>query len=377
MQTSSTSKRIDALPSTILPIRYKIFLNPDLKNFVFDGEETIELKINPQELSSDHTNSIDNLLKSIDRIVTNSKELKIDQAFLMIGDGDGHRVEFKSIDFHEEFGIVSFVLEKSLDQILNQLNIKVDLSVFRMFLHLKFRGELNDKLNGFYRSKYVRDGVESYAAVTQFQPADARKCFVCWDEPIYKAVFEISLVAPKNYKALSNMNCIQVDDYDESSNLHKFSPTPPMSTYLVAVIVGDFDYVETICTETSKPIPVRVYTPVGKKEQGLFSLEVTSKVLALFEKYFQVEYPLPKLDMIGISQLSFGGMENFGLITFREQIVLVDPKNTSAAAKQNVSIVVAHEVSHQWFGNHVTPAWWESLWLNESYATYVLMTCCI
>ncbi|KAG2374812.1 hypothetical protein C9374_010556 [Naegleria lovaniensis] len=351
----SVSQRKDQLPSDVTPLVYRLHLNPNLETFEFSGEESVDLKINVNP-------------NQITRIVANSKDLNIREAYLMI---HHQRVNFKNIGFDIENDQIIFELNDSLEVIMNNMPRDDEKALEIITLHIKFTGELNDKLCGFYRSKYIRDGVEKYAAVTQFQPADARRSFVCWDDPAFKAIFEISLVAPKTHIALSNMHCMEETDIDDTRKLHKFAPTPPMSTYLVAYIVGEFDYVETISSETHHPVPIRIYTPVGKKDQGLFSLDVVAKVLPLFEKYFDMPYPLTKIDLIAVSQLSFGGMENYGLITFREQILLVDPVNTSALAKQTVAIVVAHELSHQWFGNLVTPKWWESLWLNEGYATYL------
>jgi len=298
MLQKMTSQRRDQLPSSLIPKTYRLNLSPDLERFVFSGEEEIDLYINEDP-------------SKITRIVANSKELSISDAYLMI---KNHQVAFKHIGFDLEMDLVMFELDQPLDQIISSLGISEVVDV--VTLHIRYSGELNDKLCGWYRSKSVRDGVETYSAVTQFQSSDARRAFVCFDDPGFKAVFEISLVADTTHKALSNMHVMEEVDLDGSKRLYKFAPTPPMSTYLVAFIVGDYDYVETICTETQRPIPIRIYTPVGKREQGLFSLDITAKVLPLFEKYFEIPYPLTKLDLVAVSQLSFGGMENYGLITY-------------------------------------------------------------
>lgn len=169
-------------------------------------------------------------------------------------------------------------------------------------------------MKGFYRSKYVNEkNEEVFAAVTQFEPTDARRCFPCWDEPAVKATFDITLKVPSKLVALSNMplknhskaGCLEV---------YEFETTPIMSTYLVAVVVGEFDYIED---KSSDGVLVRVYTPPGKKEQGRFALEVATKVLPYYKDYFNIAYPLPKMDLIAIADFSAGAMENWGLITYR------------------------------------------------------------
>uniref|UniRef100_A0A2K6UMK3 Aminopeptidase n=1 Tax=Saimiri boliviensis boliviensis TaxID=39432 RepID=A0A2K6UMK3_SAIBB len=221
-------------------------------------------------------------------------------------------------------------------------------------LKIDFVGELNDKMKGFYRSKYTTpSGEVRYAAVTQFEATDARRAFPCWDEPAIKATFDISLVVPKDRVALSNMNVIDRKPYPDDENLVevKFARTPVMSTYLVAFVVGEYDFVET---RSKDGVCVRVYTPVGKAEQGKFALEVAAKTLPFYKDYFNVPYPLPKIDLIAIADFAAGAMENWGLVTYRETALLIDPKNSCSSSRQWVALVVGHELAHQWFGNLVT-----------------------
>lgn len=234
-------------------------------------------------------------------------------------------------------------------------------------LAIAFHGTLNDKMKGFYRSVYELNGEKKNMAVTQFEPADARRCFPCWDEPSFKAVFKITLEVPSETVALSNMPVIE-EKVNGPTKVVCFQETPIMSTYLVAVIVGMFDYVEAFTTDGTS---VRVYTQVGKSAQGKFALEVAVKTLILFKEYFEVPYPLPKMDMIAIPDFSAGAMENYGLVTYRETALLFDERHSAAANKQRVAVVVAHELAHQWFGNLVTMEWWTHLWLNEGFATWV------
>ncbi|PIO38912.1 hypothetical protein AB205_0151840 [Aquarana catesbeiana] len=221
-------------------------------------------------------------------------------------------------------------------------------------LKIDFVGELNDKMKGFYRSKYnTASGEVRYAAVTQFEATDARRAFPCWDEPAIKATFDVILIVPKDRVALSNMNLIERKAYPDDNNLVevKFARTPTMSTYLVAFVVGEYDFVEA---RSSDGVLVRVYTPVGKAEQGKFALEVAAKTLPFYKDYFNVPYPLPKIDLIAIADFAAGAMENWGLVTYRETALLIDPKNSCSSSRQWVALVVGHELAHQWFGNLVT-----------------------
>lgn len=181
-------------------------------------------------------------------------------------------------------------------------------------MDIVFSGVLNDKLRGLYRSKYLNEkGEERFAAVTQFESTDARRCFPCWDEPALKATFDISLIVPPDLVALSNMPVKTSNKQGDLLSYH-FETTPIMSTYLVAVVVGEYDYIES---KSADGVVVRVYTPKGKTEQGRFALEVATKVLPYYKEYFNIAYPLPKMDLIAIADFSAGAMENWGLVTYR------------------------------------------------------------
>jgi puromycin-sensitive aminopeptidase len=232
----------------------------------------------------------------------NSVDLKIQKAVVTADDGSVH-ASIETI-YLPEMEVVNILFSKPLPVSANAV------------LDMEFTGELNDKMKGFYRSKYfTSSGEERYAGVTQFEATDARRCFPCWDEPAIKATFDITLVIPQDRVGLSNMPVIKEEKLENNLKLLKFDRSPIMSTYLVAVVVGEYDYVEG---KSDDGVMVRVYTPVGKKEQGLFALEVTIKVLPYYKDYFQIAYPLPKMDLIAISDFSAGAMENW--VRFDKQI---------------------------------------------------------
>ena len=236
-------------------------------------------------------------------------------------------------------------------------------------LEVHFTGQLNDKLRGFYRSRYTAQGGEEvYLAATQFEATDARRAFPCWDEPALKATFRLTLLIPPHMVAISNMEVASEVPGPNGRKRIEFAETPVMSTYLLAFVVGDLKAIERRALDGTM---VRVWATPGKEEQGGFALEVAVKLLAYFNEYFGIPYPLPKLDHLAIPDFAAGAMENWGAITYRETAILVDPQNSSASTRQTVAGIVSHEMAHMWFGDLVTMAWWNDLWLNESLASWM------
>lgn len=232
-------------------------------------------------------------------------------------------------------------------------------------LRAAFTGTLNDDMAGFYRSKYTLRGESRWAAVTQFEATDARRCFPCIDEPAVKAVYAITVTAPADRTVISNMHAIRVStSADGKQRTHEFADTPVMSTYLAAVFVGDFDCLSTV-TSPSR-IPTSIYTPVGQTAQGTFALKVASEGIEYLQKLFGVPFMGTKCDHIAIASFAAGAMENMGAISYREAALLIDEANSSLAQKQRVAQVVSHELSHLWFGDLSTMRWWDGLWLNVS-----------
>lgn len=330
----------------VIPIEYDIQLKPDLENFTFEGIETVTLSI----------------LKKTKMLTLHSKELEIETAEILIK----KQKLFAKISYNEKKETATFLFPKIIP-------------AGKVKLILVFKGILNDKMRGFYKSSYRLEGKTHHIATTQFEATDARRAFPCFDEPAQKAVFHVSLIVPEGKTVISNTLPVSVSEHEAGYQIVKFSPTPKMSTYLLAFIVGDFEYIES----ATSPLPprrgsakgegvrVRVFTTPGKKHQASFALSCAVKTLEFYEKYFAIIYPLPVLDMIAIPDFGSGAMENWGAITYRESALLVDENHSSVSNKQWVALVVAHEIAHQWFGNLVTMEWWTHLWLNEGFASYI------
>ncbi|KAK6161997.1 hypothetical protein DH2020_001838 [Rehmannia glutinosa] len=325
------------LPKFAIPKRYDLKLKPDLTACKFSGAVQISVDV----------------ISDTKFLVLNAAELSVTP---------------KSVTFTSDNKVLESVeVELFEDDEILVLEFKENLPIGVGVLNIEFEGTLNDRMKGFYRSTYEHNGEKKNMAVTQFEPADARRCFPCWDEPACKATFKITLEVPSELVALSNMSIVE-EKLNGNLKTVYYQESPIMSTYLVAVVVGMFDYVED---HTPDGIVVRVYCQVGKVSQGKFALDVAVETLGLYKEYFAVPYSLPKLDMVAIPDFAAGAMENYGLVTYRETALLYDDKHSAAANKQRVAVVVAHELAHQWFGNLVTMEWWTHLWLNEGFATWV------
>ncbi|PHH70717.1 hypothetical protein CDD82_6963 [Ophiocordyceps australis] len=346
----------ETLPATIKPANYKVSLQHlDFERWTYQGIVSIDAKI----------------VEPTKDIVVNALELNISRAKVSYPSSESQPIESTDISYDEK-------AQRATITFTQELPVADTAQVV-----LLFQGIINNEMAGFYRSKYKplvtpaasvpRDDEWHYMFSTQFESCDARRAFPCLDEPNLKATFDFEIEVPQDQVALSNMPVKNIKPTKEGWNMVSFEKTPVMSSYLLAWAVGDLEYVEahTDRLYNGKKLPVRVYTTRGLKEQGRWALQHAPKVIDFFSKVFDIDYPLPKSDLLAVHEFTHGAMENWGLVTYRTTQVLFDEKTSDARFKNAIAYVVAHELAHQWFGNLVTMDWWDELWLNEGFATWV------
>jgi len=319
------------LPQTVRPEHYSLALSPDLKAATFAGQETIDVTL-AQPANTITLNAAEIMFKSVTATVAGGSAI----------------AGTVSLDAAKEQATFTFPSA---------------LPAGKVKLAISYTGILNNELRGFYLSKTAK---RNYA-VTQFESTDARRAFPSFDEPAFKATFDIALTVDAGDTVISNTNMISDVAAGEGKHTQSFATTPKMSSYLVAFLVGDFKCV----SGESDGTPIRACATPDKVELGRFALSAAEYVLHYYNTYFGIKYPMPKLDMIALPDFEAGAMENFGAITYRETDLLIDEKTASLGDKKEVGSVVAHEMAHQWFGDMVTMQWWDNLWLNEGFATWM------
>ena len=325
------------LPTTVVPSRYDLRLEPDLDKATFSGEETVTVEVR----------------EPVTEIVLNAAELRIESA--VMEDASGALVEG------------SVALDEPAERARILFPAPIAPGPWR--LRLRFTGILNDRLHGFYRSSYKdAAGVAHTIAATQFEATDARRAFPCWDEPAAKAVFGVTLVVPEGLAAISNTAVVSESPAGPGRRAVTFADSIRMSTYLVAFVVGELEATPPVMVGKT---PLRIWCVPGKTHLARVAQQIGAFSLEFFEQYYGLPYPGDKLDLLAIPDFAAGAMENMGAVTFRETALLVDEAAASHTEIERVADVVAHEVAHMWFGDLVTMLWWNGIWLNEAFATFM------
>jgi aminopeptidase N len=319
------------LPKNTIPDNYTLTFAPDFNQDNFAGDEIIQVRI----------------LQPASQIVLNAAQIDFEDVSVTIGGS----TQKATVILDKEKEMATFTVGHAIQP-------------GPATIHIKYTGTFNSEMRGFYLGK--DDEGRKYAS-TQFEATDARRAYPSFDEPDSKATFDINAIADNAMIAISN-NKVVSDTPGPGENKHtvKFATTAKMSPYLVALVMGNFEYLEG----SADGIPIRVYTSPGKKQLGSFSLEAAQSFMHYFNQYFAIRYPYGKLDLVAIPDFSAGAMENTGCITFREDSLLVD-EHAAVSVKKDVASTISHEMAHQWFGDLVTMKWWDDLWLNEGFATWM------
>lgn len=331
------SKNVKRLFGDFQPSNYKITLAPDANAMTFTGTVIIEGK---------------KVGRPSQRLTLHQKDLKITSAKLKKYGKDASEIEIDRINTHSAYDEVRF---HSKSQIYpGQYSITIE-----------FSGKINDQMHGLYPCYFEHEGKKKKLLATQFESHHAREVFPCVDEPEAKATFDLTLLTPPDETVLSNT---PIKSSAKNGNLTEttFETTPKMSTYLLAFVTGEL---RKVSGKTKENVEVNIWATLAQPLKDLeFSLDTAIRCIEFFDGYFDTNYPLTKCDHVALPDFSSAAMENWGLITYRESVLVVDSESSGISTKQRTAEVIAHETSHQWFGNLVTMKWWDDLWLNESFA---------
>ena len=329
------------LATSVVPSAYRLILTPDLDAATFSGAVEIDLDVR----------------EAVTEFSLNGIELVVSAA--TVTTGNTTMISATPVA-NETYETLTFVFAEALP-------------VGPATVLLSFTGILNDQLHGFYRSTFTDvQGVSHTIATTQFEATDARRAFPCFDEPSLKATYETTLIVPSHLGAYSNTKEVERVDLGNGTTRVRFAPTMKMSTYLVAFVVGPFAASEAVDVAGTE---VRIVYPLGKGHLIDWAMEVATFALTFFSDYFDLAYPGDKLDLVAIPDFAAGAMENLGCVTFRETELLIDPSSASHDELERVALVINHELAHMWFGDLVTMGWWEGIWLNEAFATFMESLC--
>src|ERR1700748_2628061 len=331
-QTFSFDTTPGTLPKIAVPSHYAIELAPDLQALTAEGSEVVDIDVR----------------ETTWRLQLNAANLAISEASI---DDGAQRAEV-ALDPRAETATLTFptALTKGPHK-----------------LRLAFTAKINPFGRGLFFADYPTDAGSKRMISTQLEPADARRIFPCWDEPVFKATFALTVSVPQNFLAVSNMPIAKEEPLANGRKRVVFPPTPKISSYLFVLSAGELERI----TADAGGVTVGVVTTKGKAEKGRFALENAAKLLAWYNDYFGSKYPLPKLDLIAVPGGFGGAMENWGGITFFEGTLLFDPSRNAPDARRGIFAVLAHEMAHQWFGDLVTMGWWDNLWLNEGFASWM------